>query len=229
MNEIEKWMSGEADVREGLRLLSEYSPNEWLSRLVEAHPERYKGLLIRALGGQSRADAARYAARSSSLRKDWPFLSEPDCPMELKILAADKITAYREFARFHDRLYSCTTQEECAETAKKCVESFNQNCRINYEFSYYQENRKILGKHPIFAELRQTRELRSMDVLTLADKKRRLLAAIAKLETKIRRSGRPDLEADRMGLIQAKRRQLAEAESMIGNYRKAYGRESSEN
>lgn len=121
MPEIEQWLRSGAGVQEGLRLLSVYRPNPYLARMVERHPEKYRDLLIRALAGTDRKAVAATAASDRSFREDWPFLSKPDCPPELKILAADKITAWANFAAEHERLFSCVSAEQCLETAKKCV------------------------------------------------------------------------------------------------------------
>ena len=89
MTEIEHWLKSGAGVQEGLRLLSVYKPNPYLARMVERHPDKYRDLLIRTLSGVGRVSVEQTASRSRPLRMDYPFLGDPDCPPELKILAAD--------------------------------------------------------------------------------------------------------------------------------------------
>lgn len=223
MTELQQWVNEGAGVEKGLRLLSQYKPNEWLARLVAGNPERYRHLLVRALGGISPQEAGATISKTPAFRERWPFLSEPDCPQELKILAADKITAYTDFATSHEKLYDCVTVDQCLETAKKCVESFIKNCRIFYEFSYYKENHRILGKHPIFEESKQKEQLRSMDILSLERKRQNIRTSIWKLSAKLRKGDRPDLSADREDLLLSKKRQLEEVENLLNNYTKAYG------
>lgn len=219
MTEIEKWIREGADVREGLRLLSAYRPNPWLAALVKRAPDRYGRLLRRALGVMDRKAAGDAASRRRSLRDDWPFLGDPDCPQELKILAADKITAMRGFAKAHDELYSCTGPEEAYETAMKCILFYCQNRRIVSEFAYYKEHKTILGKHEIFSETCRLRELRAAGVLELVRRQRNLRSTINKLKAKLRSGDRPDLEITRTELLSQRERELAEVDRLITEYR----------
>lgn len=218
MTEIERWIREGADVREGLRLLSAYRPNPWLAALVERAPDRYGRLLRKALGVMGREDAGEAASRRRTMRDDWPFLGDPDCPQELKILAADKITAMRGFAREHGRLYSCTSPEEAYETAMRCILFYCQNRKIFSEFAYYKEHRAILGKHEIFAETARLRELRSAGILELVRRQKNLRTSINKLKAKLRAGDRPDLELSRTERLSASERELSEVERLIDEY-----------
>lgn len=221
MTEIEQWLRSGADVPEGLRLLSVYKPNPHLARMVERHPDKYAHLLVKALTGVDRRSVAETAIQRSGFREDWPFLSEPDCPPELKILAADKITAYKGFAQEHEKLFSCTSLEECLETAKNCVKFYCQNRKIFSEFAYYKEHGVILGKHPVFEEMRHRRQLLSMGVLDMERRRNNLRDAIWRLRKQLRLGDRPDLEAERADLLETKERELAEIEGLIEDYEHA--------
>lgn len=226
MTEIEQWLRTGAGVREGLRLLSVYRPNPYLARMVERRPEKYRDLLIRTLAGTGREAVAATASSSRSFREDWPFLLNPDCPMELKILAADKITAWTNFAREHEKLFACLSPEACLETAKKCVFFYQQNRKIFSEFAHYKETGQILGKHPVFGESRRLQELRTAGPFELLRRQKNLRSAISRLNGQIRIGGRPDLESGRVELLAEKERELAEVEKMIRNYQEAYARRS---
>lgn len=219
MTEIEKWIREGADVREGLRLLSAYRPNPWLAALVERAPDRYGHLLRRALGVMDKAASGEAASRRRTLRDDWPFLGDPDCPQELKILAADKITAMRGFAEAHAGLYSCATPEEAYETASKCILFYCQNRRIVSEFAYYKEHKAVLGRHEIFEDSRRMRELRTAGILELIRRQKNLRTSINKLKAKLRSGARPDLEIARTELLSQRERELAEVERLIEEYR----------
>lgn len=222
MTEIDQWLREGAGVREGLRLLSVYRPNPYLARMVERHPEKYRDLLIRALAGTDRRAVAETAASDRSFREDWPFLSRPDCPQELKILAADKITAWTNFAAEHERLFSCVSPEQCLETAKKCVFFYRQNRKIFSEFAHYRETGRVLGKHPVFAETLRYREMLSAGPFDLMRRRRNLLSAISRLRVQLASGVRPDLEAGRRELLASKERELAEVEKILTNYERAY-------
>ena len=224
MTEIEQWLKSGAGVQEGLRLLSVYKPNKPLALMVERHPEKYASLLVKTLAGIGMESVARTATRSKSLREEYPFLGNPACPPELKILAADKITAYRNFVREHERLSSCSTLEECLETAKKCVYFYCQNRKILSEFAYYQEHGTVLGKHPVFGEMNRRRELLSASPLELERRRQNLRDAIWRLGKQLRSGKRPDLADARMERLATKERELAEIEKLIEEYERSCGR-----
>lgn len=227
MTEIEQWLKAGAGVQEGLRLLSVYRPNEPLALMVERHPEKYRKLLVEVLSGIRRNAVVETASRSRSLREDWPFLGDPDCPPELKILAADKITAYRGFVQEHEKLYACTTLDVCLETAIKCVLFYSQNRKILSEFAYYKEHGTVLGKHPVFQEMSHRRKLISAGPLELERRRRNLQDSIWRLTKQLRSGDRPDLAPGRASLLETKERELAEVNKMIEDYENSYGRRSS--
>lgn len=221
MTDIEKWLRTGAGIQEGLRLLSVYKPNPYLARMVARHPEKYRRLLILALTGRNpEPTPADRPARS--FREDWPFLSKPDCPPELKILAADKITAWANFARTHEDLFDCATPEQCLAVAKKCVFFYQQNRKIFSEFAHYRETGRVLGKHPVFGELKRSRDLLSAGPVELMRRRHNLRAALSRLRGQLHDGGRPDLEASRLELLQAKERELGKVEKILSNYMQTY-------
>lgn len=225
MTDVENWLRTGAGIQEGLRLLSLYKPNPYLARMVERHPDKYRRLLIRTLTGRDPAPTP--ADRPTrSFREDWPFLSRPDCPPELKILAADKITAWTNFAREHEKLFDCVTPEQCLEHAKNCVFYYQQNRKIFSEFAHYQDTGHVLGKHPVFGEVRRSHEMLSAGPIELMRRQHNLRAAISRLKRQMGTGGRPDLDAGRAELLAAKERELAEVEKILENYEKSYARRS---
>lgn len=225
MTDVENWLRTGAGIQEGLRLLSLYKPNPYLARMVERHPDKYRRLLIRTLTGRDPAPTpADRPARS--FREDWPFLSRPDCPPELKILAADKITAWTNFAREHEKLFDCVTPEQCLEHAKNCVFYYQQNRKIFSEFAHYQDTGHVLGKHPVFGEVRRSHEMLSAGPIELMRRQHNLRAAISRLKRQMGADGRPDLDAGRAELLATKERELAEVEKILENYEKSYARRS---
>ncbi len=222
MNEIDRWIDSGAEVQEGLRLLSIYAPNRHLDALVRKAPKRFFHLLKAALlpfSTRPRAVAApAQAPPKVRFRESWPFLSEPDCPPELKILAADKITAWEESMSAHEELFQCTTPEQCYETAKKVVENYSNNRKIFSEFTHYKEHHSVLGEHPIFRESKQTAELRAMPIMELVRKQKNLEDAIWRAGHEIERGDKPHLRPEREERIAAKRRMLEQVKRMIDDY-----------
>lgn len=105
---------------------------------------------------------------AKSVRVEFPFLNDKDCPDELKILVADKITAWNTYLENHADLLKIesgeliVTDEFKAEIAASAVAAFDENQKIYDELNAYQETGKILGLHPLFKRLQLTREVDTM-------------------------------------------------------------------
>ncbi len=217
MKEIRQWLDSGAEVQEGLRLLNLYAPNRHLARLVSLAPSRYKYLLVRTLTAKI-SDAVPPATAPVSFREDWPFLQNPDCPNELKILATDKITAYRNYVAAHEQLFNCPTQEECFITAKKVIENYIENRKICSELAYYKEHGTVLGKHPIFDEMKRIAALRRLPVAQLFRRKENLEEAIWRIGNEIRKGTKPHLLESRKARLKSKYRELAELQRILDSY-----------
>ncbi len=215
-SEIDRWISSGAEVTEGLRLLGIYAPNKWLDTLVRKAPREYSHLLRKTLlPFATEVPFSQTLTRGGRFREDWPFLSEPDCPMELKALAADMITSWHDYVNAHEELFSCSTPEECYEAAEKTIKNFSRNSSSRLEFQYYKEHRRILGKHPIFALSRRMDALRRLPVTGLVRKRRNVQDSIWRAEREIRKGDRPDLKASREERLARLRMTLDEINRMI--------------
>lgn len=108
----------------------------------------------------------KYSAKS--IRVEFPFLNEKDCPDEMKILMADKISAWNRYLATQEYLVKIEagevqeSDEHKAELAKEAIEYFDENQKIYDELNCYQTTGKILGVHPIFKKLQLTREVEAM-------------------------------------------------------------------
>lgn len=151
-------------------------------------------------------------------RDDFPFLRDPDCPPELKILAADKITAHERYIQAHDHLFDCTTLDECYQTARAAIENFQENRSIFAELDYYREHHAILGKHRIFDHLRQLRKLRGLNIVALLAEQRRLRLAIWRINDEIRKGTKPHLLTQREQRRLQKEDLLREVDNLIEAY-----------
>ena len=217
---IHRWLMSGAEVQEGLRLLDIYAPNAHLHRLVSLRPDKFKHLLIQklsALAAQSSSPVLLHSNRSS-FREQWSFLDEEGCPNELKILVADKITAYRNYTSAHRKLFSCTSRQDCFATAKKVVENFLENRKILSELAYYKEHHTLLGKHPIFGEVKRLVELRRLPITELFRRKTNLEEAVWRIQSELKKGNKPHLDTARDRRLQKKRRELAEVNRIISDY-----------
>lgn len=218
-NEIDRWICSGAEVTEGLRLLSIYAPNKWLDALVRKAPKEYSHLLKKALlPFATEVPFSQTLTKGGRFREDWPFLSEPDCPTELKALAADMITSWHNYVNAHEDLFKCTTPEECFEAAEKTVRIFYQNSVSRTEFQYYKEHHRILGKHPIFALTKKLDNLRRMPITELIRKRRNVQDSIWRAEREIKKGDRPDLKVSREERLSRLKMTLDEINRMIKEY-----------
>lgn len=109
-------------------------------------------------------------------REDYPFLNNPDIPNEFKILAADKITAYKNLMDAREALQKAAngetklSQEDVAILTQQAAEADELNSLIHEEFEHYQNTGEVLGKHPIFTE---TLLMKKLDKMTGPEKLKR--------------------------------------------------------
>jgi len=120
------------------------------------------------------------------VRADFPFLRDPSCPPELKILIADKITAYHNYTAAHYRLFEADSLEKTFEASREIVENYLNNQSIYKELNHYREKGVILGEHPIFDRLRRMDEIRSMRIGDLVTLKIRLENNLVRNRKKLR-------------------------------------------
>ena len=186
-------------------------------------PAKYRPLLIGklcALAGITPPQEVQPARRR--FRDDFPFLRAPDCPPELKIPAADKITAHDRYIRAHERLFDCTTLDECYTTAREAIENFLENRAIFQELDYYREHGSILGKHRIFEYLHRRQQLHALNVVELLAEQRRLRSSIWRINDEIKKGTKPHLQAEREQRRHQKEALLAEVDKLIDAYTNAH-------
>jgi hypothetical protein len=105
---------------------------------------------------------------AKSIRVEFPFLNEKECPDEFKILVADKITSWNEYLNCQVKLHEVEegtlvlSEKELADLAALTIDNFRENQKIYDELNAYAETGKVLGLHPIFKRLQLTREVEAM-------------------------------------------------------------------
>ncbi len=137
------------------------------------------------------------AVKALRLRNEFPFLREDDCPDELKILTADRITAYYKYVEAHEAIQTKTLNEDqLADAAKTVVENYLENRLIWEELKHYQDNKKPLGKHPIWRTKKLREEIMALDVQGLIKKTNSLASSksiAGKNIEKEKKEEKPDL------------------------------------
>jgi hypothetical protein len=119
-------------------------------------------------------------------REEFPFLNDPDCPPELKILISDRITSYYNYKSANRRIFTATSEEELFKASRDTVENWLENKLIWRELNHYKEKKEILGAHPIFAWMQRSTEIRSMRIGQLVELKENLRINLVKNKKKIR-------------------------------------------
>jgi hypothetical protein len=105
---------------------------------------------------------------NQSIRVEFPFLNNADCPDEFKILIADKITAWNRYLELQADIAKAESGENTLDAAQlslianEAVKCFDENQKIYDELNCYQTTGKVLGVHPLFKKLRLTREVETM-------------------------------------------------------------------
>ena len=103
-----------------------------------------------------------------SIRVEFPFLNNEDCPNELKILVADKITAWNKYVAAQNTIAAAhsgeapLSEEELAVLADDAIKAFDDNQKIYDELNAYATTGLVLGAHPIFRKLQIAREVEEM-------------------------------------------------------------------
>jgi hypothetical protein len=137
-------------------------------------------------------------SRARSFRSEWPFLSDPECPQELKALTADKISCWERYTEAHRKLFDCSSIEECSETARTLLENYKENRQIFDELSYYKQHNTVLGLHPVFKQYKRFAELRKLNVVALVELYSKTLPhRIWRIKSEIAKGDKPHLISER--------------------------------
>lgn len=168
--------------KQNLKSVQENS-KKTLASLVDSLPLPFKHLA-------KKENEPTHAVR---IREEFPFLQEENCPREFKILIADKITAYHKYISSHQKLFQATDEKEAYEAVKATVENFKLNREIYDELNHYKEKKEVLGKHPIFEQLKKFDELKNLKTDDLYKKKSNIERNISRKKKAIEESKKPDL------------------------------------
>jgi len=215
------WIRRGAPIKEGVRLYAGLPNKPRLMAALDRNPAKHRELLNLEICGLLGITLARfnqiikeYATKQPpssytqengkeariekvnppkrSFRAQFPFLSRPDCPPELKALAADKITAWENYTAGHEKLFDCSSLDECYHAAFDVVENYLENRLIYEELEYYGKHGNILGKHRIFDQYKKYERLRGYNVIELVELLRKTLPhRIWRIESEIKKGDKP--------------------------------------
>lgn len=221
---VHNWILGGADPEVGFRLFMDYcEPNNAIARVVSKDPLRHLQIIKLALFKKANlpyttAIASQEKLSVSSLpklRNQWPFLADPECPPELKLLISDKITAYRNCVQEYNNLTEASSSAAQHIAVRALVTNFINNHDIFKELKHYKETKKVLGEHRIFAQYKRLREFRNSSTMELIKKKKNLEHAIWRNESNIKKDPRAELFHKRTEKIKELKMQLSEVERLL--------------
>ncbi len=220
INEIKNWLRQGCEIRSGIELYKKYGSNKKFLMLCELYPEKYKKRLISQLCrlvNISEKDIQKPTLVSrSKFRDEYPFLKDPTCPYELKVLVAEKITAYHKYVDTHEQLFDCTDAASCLDTARTVVNNFIENREIKKELDYYKYHKNILGLHSIFKQTKRLSKIRNMSIRDLVKKEQNLEHNIWRIKNEIEKGDKPRLLNERERRIVEKQAELEYVRRMLG-------------
>ena len=155
------------------------------------------------------------ASGKQTLRQRYPILNEPDCPIEMHALVGHRISQYNLYVKLYAQLRDCESLTELSTLCGKLLEAYIDNRRCTDELEYYQEHRKLLGKHPLMKHLRQLTDLRAKTTRELMEEQRRTRDNIWRARNEIAKGDRPHLNQQREDRIRGYELKLQEIERLL--------------
>ncbi|MFP9100909.1 hypothetical protein ACLI09_17825 [Flavobacterium sp. RHBU_24] len=118
--------------------------------------------------GGTEPEQVTQTTEQPKIADEYPFLDDPGCPDELKILLHDKLAACRRYKEAHEQLAkhnsgeAKVTEEEALQLAKTATENFAESEAMKKELDYYKEKNTLLAEHPRLKRIAMEREVSAM-------------------------------------------------------------------
>lgn len=207
------WLKEGCNLKRGVALYFQHGDNERFKTLLRSCPNRQVAKLKLLLCRMAGLEETNYSGVIREMERDrfremYAFLSDRDCPNELKILAADKITTYWRIVELHDKLFTCDKNDVCLATAFELVNVFIEDYRIKQELDYYKTHHGILGKHGIFEVQNRVDQIRKMSVRELLRKEKQLRDNIWRIKSEIDKGDKPHLLSERESRLKSREDEL---------------------
>jgi hypothetical protein len=217
------WLKSGAIFKDGVLLFKQIFGDDHPFVLLLKEESKLRALVLKQAlrawckrSGEVSSPAARLiVVKKPKLREDFPFLSDYNCPPELKILAADKITCYHNYVAGHESLFDCHNKEDQFKAVKFTVENFIENRKILKELEYYKERKSVLGDHRIFNALKRLQELRRLKVTDLIALKKNLTHSIWRTKSEIAKKNKPHLDVERELMIKEKESEILQIDIIL--------------
>ena len=103
---------------------------------------------------------------SKSIREEYPFLNDKDCPEELLIVVGKKIAAWKRYQELHAKIQNFDVEKDgeqaLTELTAQATAEFEDNQALDAELKHYAENKVVLAAHPSLVEFRIKKEVEAM-------------------------------------------------------------------
>lgn len=150
------------------------------------------------------------------LRERYPFLNDPSCPVELQALVTRRITRYYEYSGLYQQLRDCDDLNQCGDVAGRLLDAYLDNRAITRELDYYQNHKKVLGKHPFFRHYQLLERLRSMSTRDLIKEEKKTKDNIWRVKSEMKKGDKPHLDEKRRLKLQEYEMKLQEINRLLG-------------
>lgn len=111
--------------------------------------------------------------KKTDLHKEFPFLSEKECPPELHIVTGLLVASWKRYNELFRRLQAVNegkeeiSEDEKFELAAATNKEFENNDQLYKELVHYRENKKVLADHEALKEHRAKQEIEAMSTADL--------------------------------------------------------------
>lgn len=149
------------------------------------------------------------AQEGLKLRDEYPFLNDPNVPNEFKVLVSDKITAYKNYAAKHAETLEAAdageAEDKLYELAKETLGNYEMNQEAKAELDFFRDtNGKILGKHPLLADLKLNQDVNEMTEAELVKARQNGLKSVSKYKDDAEKQHLYDFHSQKLDLVTAR-------------------------
>ena len=103
---------------------------------------------------------------SKSIREEYPFLNDKDCPEELLIVVGKKIAAWKRYQELHAMIQNFDVEKDGEQALTKltaeATAEYEDNQSLDLELKHYAEKKEVLAAHPSLVEFRIKKEVDTM-------------------------------------------------------------------
>lgn len=103
---------------------------------------------------------------TKSIREEYPFLNDKDCPEELLIVVGKKIASWKRYQALHEQIQNFDVEKEgeeaLSELTAQATSEYEDNQALDAELKHYAETKEVLAAHPSLLEFRIKKEVEQM-------------------------------------------------------------------